>query len=108
MLPKDREARKKLIIADYQSGMRITDVAGKHEFAVSNISRILKEAGVWVRGRDGNRKRNMLKKAKTKGSPQFTLSGLHIKPYIRALYDPKNIITTECLSHTVTFRGQYD
>ena len=101
MLQKDREARKKLIIADYQSGMRITDIAEKYEFAKSNIARILKEAGVWIRGRDGNKKRDMLKKTK-KGL--FTLSGLHIKPYIRGLYDPKNIITIECLSHTVTFR----
>ena len=101
MLQKDREARNKLILDDYKAGMRIYDIADKYSFASGNVLRLLKRAGVWIRGRDGNRKRNMLKRVKLR---QFTLSGISIKPYIRALYDPKNIITKECLFLTSTSR----
>jgi len=104
MLQKEREVRNKLIIADYETGLRISDVAEKYKFAKSNIARILKEADVWVRGRDGHRKRETYNTRKKPVPKCYSLSGKHIEPHIRALYDPKNIITKECLSHSVTSR----
>ena len=94
--------RNKFIIADYESGMRIVDIADKHGYEKSNVCCVLKKAGVWIKGRDGNRKRGM---AKPKQSGYYTISGLSIPPYIKALYYSKNIITTECILPTRIYRG---
>ena len=95
--------RNKLIIEDYGAGMLMNDIAQKYKTKKGTIAVMLKKAGIWIRGRDINQKGNPMQRQTIE---TLTLSdGTEVPKYIKALYDPKNIITTECLSRTVTYRS---